>query len=203
MTKHVVTRWYRAPELVVYTDGQYDTRVDLWAVGCVFAEFLGMLPHGPDSRYERRALFPGGSCYPLSRGRDGRRHQPGATRDQLNVIFDVMGTPSEDELARLRTEDAKQYILKLPRKEPCDLTAKYPAAPPEAVDLLKGLLRFLPEDRLTVDDALAHPLFSSVRRPDAEVSYEAGVLRMAKVSKADIRQSFIAEIAYYNPGMPV
>ena len=47
LTKYVVTRWYRAPE-VVLRSANYDESIDLWAVGCVFAELMG-----------RQPLFPG------------------------------------------------------------------------------------------------------------------------------------------------
>ena len=40
LTKYVVTRWYRAPEVVLNTKN-YDESIDLWAVGCVFAELIG------------------------------------------------------------------------------------------------------------------------------------------------------------------
>ena len=69
MTKHVVTRWYRAPELPLYNDGggeeekggaragpipssfllppgEYSLAIDMWSVGCVYAEMLGMLVRG-------------------------------------------------------------------------------------------------------------------------------------------------------------
>ena len=60
MTKHVVTRWYRAPELLLYTDGQYDESVDMWSVGCIMAEMMRMLDTGrADDRYDRQPLFPG------------------------------------------------------------------------------------------------------------------------------------------------
>lgn len=39
MTDYVATRWYRAPELLV-GDLKYDSMVDVWAVGCVYAEFV-------------------------------------------------------------------------------------------------------------------------------------------------------------------
>lgn len=48
MTEHVVTRWYRPPELMLCPDGLYGYAVDLWSVGCIFAELLG-----------RHPLFPG------------------------------------------------------------------------------------------------------------------------------------------------
>ena len=43
MTKYVVTRWYRAPEVVLFA-ANYDESIDLWAVGCVFAELIGRKP---------------------------------------------------------------------------------------------------------------------------------------------------------------
>jgi serine/threonine protein kinase len=39
MTDYVATRWYRAPELLV-GETKYDSKVDIWALGCVFAEFV-------------------------------------------------------------------------------------------------------------------------------------------------------------------
>lgn len=48
MTEHVVTRWYRPPELMLCPDGLYSYAVDLWSVGCILAELLG-----------RQPLFPG------------------------------------------------------------------------------------------------------------------------------------------------
>ncbi|CAM9866046.1 unnamed protein product, partial [Sphacelaria rigidula] len=40
LTKHVVTRWYRAPELILLQD--YNKAVDVWSVGCIMAELLSM-----------------------------------------------------------------------------------------------------------------------------------------------------------------
>lgn len=66
MTSQVVTRWYRAPELILgaraYADG-----VDMWAVGCIFAELMLRTPY-----------------------------LPGETdADQLTTIFRALGTPTE------------------------------------------------------------------------------------------------------------
>lgn len=41
--RYVQTRWYRAPELLCYSS-TYDTAVDMWSVGCIFAELLGRKP---------------------------------------------------------------------------------------------------------------------------------------------------------------
>jgi serine/threonine protein kinase len=69
LTKYVVTRWYRAPELLVQNQ-QYDSGVDMWSLGCIVGELLGA-----------RALFP---------GRDSLH--------QLKLIVERLGAPSKDEL---------------------------------------------------------------------------------------------------------
>lgn len=57
LTKHVVTRWYRAPEIIL--SQPYSAAVDMWSIGCIFAELLGLMQENiPDYR-KRRALFPG------------------------------------------------------------------------------------------------------------------------------------------------
>ena len=61
-TDYVSTRWYRSPELLV-GDAQYDEGVDIWSIGCIFAEIYNGLP-----------LFPGESDL-----------------DTLHLIMDVLG----------------------------------------------------------------------------------------------------------------
>mmetsp|Transcript_41382 Transcript_41382/g.56199 ORF Transcript_41382/g.56199 Transcript_41382/m.56199 type:complete len:90 (-) Transcript_41382:315-584(-) len=63
LTKHVVTRWYRAPEVIL--QDKYTYAIDIWSVGCIFAELLSMMK---DNFIDREPLFPGNSCYPLSPG---------------------------------------------------------------------------------------------------------------------------------------
>jgi serine/threonine protein kinase len=61
---HMVARWYRPPEIILGSQN-YDFKVDIWSLGCIFAELMyTWLPgyHDPESR----TLFQGGSCYPLS-----------------------------------------------------------------------------------------------------------------------------------------
>jgi mitogen-activated protein kinase 1/3 len=41
LTQHVVTRWYRAPEVIL--DDFYSYGVDMWSLGCIFAELLSMM----------------------------------------------------------------------------------------------------------------------------------------------------------------
>ncbi|PNW79929.1 hypothetical protein CHLRE_08g372550v5 [Chlamydomonas reinhardtii] len=66
-THEIVTLWYRAPEVLLGAT-HYATPVDMWSVGCIFAELVRKAP-----------LFPGDSEY-----------------QQLLHIFKLLGTPSED-----------------------------------------------------------------------------------------------------------
>jgi mitogen-activated protein kinase 1/3 len=56
-TQHVITRWYRAPEVILLQ--QYSTPVDVWSAGCIFAEMLGCDPGNKSAYGRRQALFPG------------------------------------------------------------------------------------------------------------------------------------------------
>lgn len=47
MTEYVVTRWYRAPELLL-NSSEYTAAIDVWSVGCIFMELM-----------DRKPLFPG------------------------------------------------------------------------------------------------------------------------------------------------
>lgn len=65
LTGHVVTRWYRAPELILL-EKDYGPAIDVWSIGCIFAELLGMMKESAETFVDRKPLFPGKSCFPLS-----------------------------------------------------------------------------------------------------------------------------------------
>lgn len=50
LTKYVVTRWYRAPELLCSCK-DYTEMIDMWSVGCIFAELLGRAPLFPGTNH--------------------------------------------------------------------------------------------------------------------------------------------------------
>lgn len=62
LSQQIQTRWYRAPEVILLQD--YDHAIDVWGVGCTFAELLRV----SDPRYnqKRKVLFCGSSCFPIS-----------------------------------------------------------------------------------------------------------------------------------------
>jgi serine/threonine protein kinase len=130
MTKHVVTRYYRAPELILLQE--YGLGVDVWSAGCILAELLSMDAASVPRFHDRKPLFPGRTCFPLSADRPSDYAD---RMDQLNVIFDVLGTPSAEDVAAMEPT-VRPYLSRLRPKEPQSLQHKLPGAPPEAIDLL-------------------------------------------------------------------
>ncbi|KDO34828.1 CMGC/MAPK protein kinase [Saprolegnia parasitica CBS 223.65] len=120
LTEYVVTRWYRAPEVLLTS--AYDKPMDVWAIGCILAEMIG-----------RRPLFPGSDFL-----------------HQLKIILDVVGTPTDEaQMAFITNHRAKRFILKQPKKAPVPLTSLYPRASPLCLDLLAKMLVFNPRERIT------------------------------------------------------
>ena len=131
LTGHVVTRWYRAPEIILL-EKDYGPAIDIWAVGCIFAELLGMMKENAPTFMDRQPLFPGKSCFPLSPAKDpieSRKGFPFSSSDQLAVIFSVIGTPHEADISFVTDQKALEYLETFPMNVRLDLGNKYPAAP--------------------------------------------------------------------------
>eukprot|EP00193_Tetraselmis_chui_P021934 CAMPEP_0177795238 /NCGR_PEP_ID=MMETSP0491_2-20121128/26119_1 /TAXON_ID=63592 /ORGANISM="Tetraselmis chuii, Strain PLY429" /LENGTH=390 /DNA_ID=CAMNT_0019318041 /DNA_START=380 /DNA_END=1552 /DNA_ORIENTATION=- len=141
MTEYVVTRWYRAPELLLSCT-EYTSSIDVWSVGCIFAELLG-----------RKPLFPGKDYV-----------------HQLNLITKVIGSPSEEDLMFIGSEKARRYIRSLPKHEHVDYKQLYPNANELALDLIDKMLVFDPNKRITVEEALEHPYLASLHDVNDEPS---------------------------------
>ncbi|XP_045605913.2 cyclin-dependent kinase 20 isoform X2 [Procambarus clarkii] len=125
----VATRWYRAPELL-YGARHYDEGVDLWAVGCIFGEMLNNSP-----------VFPGESDI-----------------DQLCVVLQILGTPSEATWPGL--SDLPDYKkITFPESKPIPLEQVLPDAPPDAMDLVKKFLIYSSSKRISARKALLHQYF--------------------------------------------
>ncbi|KAJ0403438.1 hypothetical protein ATCC90586_001727 [Pythium insidiosum] len=159
-------------------DGYYDTSVDMWSVGCIFAEILG-----------RKALFPGKNFL-----------------HQLTLIFELIGTPPSDATARIKSSQAQRFLKSLGKKPKVPLRTVFPMASDDALDLLDRLLEFDPAKRLTADEALAHPYMQPIERkykgvdpmPTARVDFSFDA---KKLTKMDLQTLLLKEVERFRAGV--
>lgn len=203
LTGHVVTRWYRAPELILL-EKDYTAAIDAWSLGCILAELLGMIKENAPTFLDRSPLFPGTSCFPLSPDRSNnvkRGGFPHSSQDQLSIIFSVLGTPKEDDFEFVTDAKAIDYLRSFPFKKPVDLQELYPAATPEALDLLRKMLQFNPKKRINIEDAINHPFLSKIRDKTREVSSNGPIIlefeKEGELTAERLRELFIEEIKQY------
>ena len=194
LTKHVVTRWYRAPELILIQP--YTSAVDIWSLGCILAELLSMQEGSVPGYQDRTPLFPGGTCFPLS----GETGVADERLDQLSVIFGVIGTPSPEDVAAIGK--ANEYIKTLGSIKPKRLKERFPAADPAALDLLERMLKFNPERRCTAEEALEHEFLSGVRRKEMEQTADKPLLSPTFLDAMEIdlqvfKQKTYEEVVWY------
>lgn len=131
----VGTLGYQAPDVVLGNDA-YRGGIDIWAAGCIMAEMFSGQP-----------LFPADSPY-----------------DQLDRIFRVMGTPTEETWPGLSAlPEYEFYNFNREVHSPKPLGSVLPNVDPLGINLLEKLLRLRPDDRISAAEALAHPWFDSVR----------------------------------------
>lgn len=124
---------------------------------------------------DRKPLFPGRSCYPLSPDRHARIQANGfavSKDDQLAVIFEILGTPEEADIAFVTDAKALTYLKSFQPIKRVDLQEKYPGADQESIDLLNKMLQINPYFRISVEDALSHPCFAKIKKESKELASE-------------------------------
>jgi mitogen-activated protein kinase 1/3 len=177
-TEYVVTRWYRAPELLC-DNSHYDGKIDVWSTALVYAELL-----------LGKTLLP---------GRD--------YMDQLRRTVKLVGQPTEEDMAFLVHPAAKKAIRRM----------DFPGVPfnrlfadqdANCIDLLKKMLTFNPEKRISVEEALQHDYLADVREelkadePVCEIpfdaSFEADYPLEKEMPKSLLQKYMYAEMVYFS-----
>jgi len=132
----VVTRWYRAPEIMLSTS-DYTKAIDIWSAGCIFAELMGRTP-----------LFQGNHYL-----------------DQLDRIVAIMGTPKKEDLP-YKVDEKTWTMLRKNDLKKVNLGDLYPNFDEVAIDLLEKMLLYNPEKRYTALQCLNHPYFNEIKNKE-------------------------------------
>ncbi|EGW33165.1 uncharacterized protein SPAPADRAFT_60474, partial [Spathaspora passalidarum NRRL Y-27907] len=148
--KVVVTIWYRAPELLLGTR-HYTPAVDLWAVGCILAELLSLRPifKGEEVRIDM----------------NNKKSVP-FQKNQFQKIIDILGMPNTKTWPSLNKYPEfatfSSQLTQSPNSGQSNLVSWYKmigGSNKQCLELLKGLLEYDPEIRLTAENALIHRYF--------------------------------------------
>merc|ERR1712150_307574 len=131
----VVTLWYRSPD-VLMGSRKYCTSVDIWSVGCIFAEMLNGRP-----------IFPGTS-----------------ETDQLEKIFKCLGTPSVSSWSDVADLPGYKKMSKLPKYPAQNMSKICKQLDVAGLDLIGKMLEHDPTKRISAESALHHPYFDDHKK---------------------------------------
>lgn len=141
MTYNTITKWYRPPELY-YQASFYSGAVDVWSVGCVFAELV-----------QRKVFLPA---------------MPDTDINMIGIISSTIGTPTEDNwpgVSKLRgyVPVEKKDVTPVKRKDQWE--AEFRAVGPVGADLLMKMFALDPRKRLTARQILEHEWWTTDPKP--------------------------------------
>jgi len=177
MTEYVCTRWYRAPEVLCsWTD--YSASIDMWSIGCIFAEMHTCQP-----------LFPGTN-----------------TQDQLHLVICLLGSPQGDEITKIPHEKCQRWINSLPHTPAKNLGEVFTNMSQGAQDLLAKLLRWDPDVRVDENTALADPYLEMLHCPEDEPSRDPldnldFEFERRKVTTNVLREEIFWEVLIFYPNL--
>ncbi|KRX01275.1 Protein kinase-like domain [Pseudocohnilembus persalinus] len=146
MTEYVVTRHYRAPEIML-SSHEYSTAVDIWSIGCILAELL-----------TRKVVFNANNYM-----------------DQIRLILEKLGKPSEEDLNFITNQNARQFINQLPDKPQTSTKSFINYQNEKALDLLDKMLTINPSKRYNAVQCLQHPYLENLHEESDEPIFEGSI----------------------------
>ncbi|KAL4432887.1 hypothetical protein ABPG74_014401 [Tetrahymena malaccensis] len=172
LTEYVVTRYYRAPEIML-SSHDYSKAVDIWSLGCTFAELIS-----------HQILFKADNYI-----------------KQIKLIFDKLGMPPEEDLQFIGNSNAKQFVSTLPKKNSVKIGSFINYENPQALDLIDKMLAINPSKRITADEALEHPYFQSIRDVQEEIKFN-GTINFdfetdSKITIESLRKQILEEVNHF------
>jgi len=169
LTDYVATRWYRAPEILLGST-KYTKAVDMWSVGCILAELIVGKP-----------IFPGTS-----------------TLNQIEKVLELIGMPKPEDIESIDSQHTKTILNSIKITKKRGFSSMFAGASEEAMDLLRRLLVFNPNQRLTAEEALKHRYVEQFSSPKEEIICKAPIVipmdDNTKFSIKDYREAIYADI---------
>jgi serine/threonine protein kinase len=158
---------------------EYTSAIDMWSVGCIFAELLARTP-----------LFPGEDYIA-----------------QLRLICDKLGRPAEEDLDFVTSERARRFMKSLPNKPAASFKEMFSLHKneSEALDLLKQMLEIHPKKRITIEKALSHPFLETLHSPEDEPVNETAFsfeFENEELTKEKVQELIWEEIREYHADLP-
>ncbi|CAF1442852.1 unnamed protein product [Rotaria magnacalcarata] len=139
LTEYVATRWYRAPEILL-ASSKYTKGVDMWSLGCILGEMLLGKP-----------LFQGTSTF-----------------NQLERILQHIPKPSLADIESISSQYGPSVLERAVSGQKKSLDNLIPTASEESIDLLRRLLQFNPDKRITAEEGLHHSFVVSFHNSKEE-----------------------------------
>ena len=173
LTEYVTTRWYRAPE-VILCPSQYSKAMDIWSIGCIFAELMARCP-----------IFRGENYL-----------------DQIKKINEILGSPDENDMSYITDLNARKFITNLPKNKKIGFDQIFPNGNPLAIDLLEKMLCFNPQKRINIEQCLNHPYFKDIRDKNLETtalhSFDWSFDKI-KLTKPNLQKLIYEQSLYFHP----
>jgi len=141
LTDYVATRWYRAPEILLGST-KYSKAVDMWSVGCILGELI-----------IGKAMFQGTS-----------------TLNQIEKVLELIGKPKPEDIDSVESPHAATILSSINVSKKRSFHSFFPNASEVALDFLRRLLVFNPNNRLTVEEALRHKFVEQFSSPEEELN---------------------------------
>lgn len=152
----------------------YDKSLDVWSIGCIFAELL-----------DRKPLFPGKE-----------------SSEQIELILSILGTPKIEDIYKEGRSNSRELIYKYGKLERVPWKEMFPNAPDDALDLLDKMLKFDPDKRITVEQAMKHKFFDDLpqeadEKPEPVSKFDFD-FEDQDLSTNDIKDLILHEIMLYH-----
>ncbi|XP_075951100.1 cyclin-dependent kinase 15 [Anarhichas minor] len=161
----VVTLWYRPPDVLLGST-DYSTALDIWGAGCIFVEMLQGFPAFPGMKDEF---------------------------EQLQKIWTVLGIPSEDiwpGVSQLPNYQPDRFLFSEP-KSLRNVWKRLNQLPYKTEDLVQRMLKVLPTDRISAQDSLQHPYFSTLPPPIMHLRDTVSIFKVPGVQlETEVRDVF-------------